>query len=81
MRDFLLKQIFIKNIESELINIGYDPSYAFKGKEKFEYKNFKIFDVTSAQANIIKQLALSVGGDCATHRQVITGQIEKSDYP
>ena len=79
MRDFLLKQIFIKNIESELINIGYDPSYAFKGKEKFEYKNFKIFDVTSAQANIIKQLALSVGADCATHRQVITGQIEKSD--
>ncbi|MBP3846964.1 dihydropteroate synthase [bacterium] len=79
MRDFLLKQIFIKNIESELINIGYDPSYAFKGKEKFEYKNFKIFDVTSAQANIIKQLALSVGADCATHRQVITGQIENSD--
>ncbi|MBO6257349.1 dihydropteroate synthase [bacterium] len=79
MRDFLLKQIFIKNIESELINIGYDPSYAFKGKEKFEYKNFKIFDVTSAQANIIKQLALSVGADCATHRQVIIGQIEKSD--
>ncbi len=79
MHDFLLKQIFTKDIEAELINIGYDNSYAFKGKEKFEYKNFKIFGITSAQGNIIKQLALSAGADCATHKQVITGQIEKSD--
>lgn len=79
MHDFLLKQIYTDNLKKELINIGYDSSYAFKGKEKFEYKNFKIFDVTSVQANIIKQLALSAGADCATHKQVITGQIEKSD--
>ena len=79
MHDFLIKQIYTKNIEAELINIGYDSSYAFKGKEKFEYKNFKIFGITSAQGNIIKQLALSAGADCATHKQVITGQIEKSD--
>ena len=79
MHDFLVKKLSTNNLESELLNIGYDSSYAFKGKEKFEYLNFKIFDITSAQGNILKQLALSVGADCATHKLVITGQIEKSD--
>lgn len=79
MHDFLLKKISNINIEQELLKVGYDSSYAFKGKEKFEYVNFKIFDITSAQGNIIKQLALSAGADCATHKQVITGEIKKSD--
>lgn len=79
MHDFLVKKLDTNNIESELINIGYDKSYAFKGKEKFEYLNFKIFNVTSAQGNIIKQLALSVGADCATHKLVITGEVQNSD--
>ena len=35
--------------------------------------------MTCAQANIIKQLALSVGADCATNKNVITGKIEISD--
>lgn len=79
MHDFLVKKLDTNNIETELINIGYDKSYAFKGKDKFEYLNFKIFNVTSAQGNIIKQLALSVGADCATHKLVITGEIQNSD--
>ena len=79
MHDFLVKKLNTNNIESELINIGYDKSYAFKGKEKFEYINFKIFNITPAQGNIIKQLALSVGADCATHKLVITGEIQNSD--
>ena len=79
MHDFLLKKIYNKDLEKELINIGYDESYAFKGKEKFEYINLKIFDITSTQGNIIKQCALSVGADCATNKQVITGQIDRSD--
>jgi len=79
MHDFLIKKITETDLEQELINIGYDKSYAFKGKEKFEYLNFKIFNVTSPQGNIIKQLALSVGADCATHKNVITGEIQNSD--
>ena len=47
--------------------------------EKFQYKNLKVFGLTPAQANILKQTAISVGADCATHREVITGKIEKSD--
>lgn len=79
MHDFLLKQISSRNLEKELLDIGYDKTYAFKGKEKFEYLNFKIFDISPAQGNIIKQLALSTGADCATHRDVITGKVEFSN--
>ncbi len=79
MHDFLIKKLNTNSLETELLNIGYDKSYSFKGKEKFEYLNFKIFNITSAQGNILKQLALSVGADCATHKQVITGEIQNSD--
>ena len=78
MHDFLLKELTNTDIEKELEIIGFDKSYRHKAKDKFAYKNFKIFDLTVAQANIIKQTALSVGADCATHREVITGKIEKS---
>ena len=78
MHDFLLKELSNTDIEKELEIIGFDKSYRHKAKDKFTYKNFKIFDLTVAQANIIKQTALSVGADCATHREVITGKIDKS---
>lgn len=78
MHDFLLKELHNTNIETELINIGFDKTYTQKAKEKFKYKNFKIFNLTVAQANILKQTALSVGADCGTHREVITGKIETS---
>lgn len=79
MHDFLLKNLSKTDIEKELKIIGYDSSYAFRAKEKFCYKNLKIFKLTCAQANIIKQLALSVGADCATNKNVITGKIDISD--
>lgn len=78
MHDFLLKEITNTNIEDELIKIGFDKSYTHRAKDKFLYKNFKIFNLTVAQANILKQTALTVGADCGTHRDVITGSIEKS---
>ena len=79
MHDFTLKEITNTDITKELETVGFDKSYIFKGVEKFEYKNIKIFSLTPAQANIVKQTAISVGCDCATHREVITGKIEKSD--
>ena len=78
MHDFSFKELKT-NIETELENIGFDKSYIHKAKDKFNYNNFKIFNLTCAQANILKQTALSVGADCATHREVITGRIEFSD--
>ena len=79
MHDFLLKKLSNSDIEKELLNIGYDKSYASKAKDKFEYQNLKIFNLSCAQANILKQIALSVGADCGTHRDVILGKIEQSN--
>ncbi|MCM1338744.1 MAG: dihydropteroate synthase [Muribaculaceae bacterium] len=78
MHDFLIKELHNTEIEHELAEIGFDRSYTHRAKDKFRYKNFKIFNLSCAQANIIKQTALSVGADCGTHREVITGNIENS---
>lgn len=76
---FLIKSISNADWERELELIGFDKSYRHKFVDKFIFRNLKIYDLTTPQANIIKQTALSVGADCATHREVITGKIEKSD--
>ena len=79
MHDFVLRELKNTDIETELNRIGFDKSYAKKAVDKFEYKNIKIYSLSPAQANILKQTAISTGADCATHREVITGKIEKSD--
>ena len=79
MKEFKLMNLSESNIESELEKIGFDSSYKKMASDKFIYKNIKIFDLTPAQVNILKQTALSVGADCASHRDVITGSIKKSN--
>lgn len=78
MNEFIIKEIHNPDIVSEIASVGYDSSYAPVASNKFRYKNLKIFNLTSPQANILKQLALSVGADCATNRDVITCKVEKS---
>lgn len=77
MSNFILKDI--NNIEGELEKIGFDKSYLCKAEDKYQYKNIKIFSLSIPQANILKQTAISVGADCAVHRETITGKIEKTD--
>ena len=79
MNKFVIKEINGDFISEELQQIGFDEGYRFAAKDKFVYKNIKIFNLNPAQANILKQTALSVGADCATHREVIRGGIEISD--
>ena len=79
MHDFVLREIKDASICKEIEKIGFDKSYVHRAAEKFEYKNIKVYNLTPAQANIIKQTAISVGADCATHREVITGKAENSD--
>lgn len=79
MQDFILKEIIGENIVNELERIGFDKSYRIQASSKFKYRNIKIYSLTVPQANILKQTALSVGADCATHRETITGKIETSD--
>lgn len=78
MHDFLVKEVINDNLAEELTDIGFDKTYADRAVKKYLYKNLKVFDLTIPQANILKQTALSVGADCATHREVITGKIELS---
>lgn len=77
--DFVIKQICTSDIEKELSYIGFDEGYRLVAADKFRYKNIKIYNLTSAQANIIKQTALTLGADCATHREVIRGGIDLSN--
>ena len=79
MHDFILKSIVNSDIQTELENIGFDKSYVHRACNKFCYQNIKIYNLSVAQANILKQTALTVGADCATHRETITGRVEKSD--
>ena len=76
---FEIREIISDNISNELQKIGFDDGYRFIAAKKFRYKNLKIYNLNPAQANIIKQTALTVGADCATHRDVITGNIEFSN--
>lgn len=78
-KDFVIKSIKNADWSKELEYIGFDKSYRHKVVDKFLYKNLKIYGLTPAQANIIKQTALSFGADCATHREVITGNVDNSD--
>lgn len=79
MHDFILREIKDTDIKTELSRTGFDKSYIEQASEKYNYKNIKIYDLSPAQANILKQTAISVGCDCATHREVITGKAEKSN--
>lgn len=79
MNDFILKEIKTDDIEKEIEKIGYDKTYTDCGAQKFRYKNIKVYGLTFSQANILKQTALSVGADCATHRETITAKIDKTD--
>ena len=79
MHDFVLKEIINADLNCELEKIGFDKSYIHRAVDKFQYRNIKIYDLVPAQANILKQTALSVGADCATHRETITAKIEKTD--
>lgn len=76
------KSFRIKKINpnaSELSKIGFDKTYVKKGLEKHEFETVKIYGLTPAQGNILKQTALITGTDCAVHRETITGKIDHSD--
>ena len=79
MKNFTVKTINNTDIEKELEEIGFDNTYKKIAKDKFNYLNIKIYDLTIPQANILKQTALSNGTDCAVNRNVLTNSTEKTD--
>lgn len=79
MQKFMVKKILKSELASEFKNIGFDEAYRFKALDKYRFFNLKIYDLTLPQANILKQTALSLGADCAVHRDVLISNIEKTD--
>lgn len=79
MGNFTVKTINNTDIEKELEIIGFDNSYKNIAKDKFNYLNIKIYDLTIPQATILKQTALSNGTDCAVNRNVLTNSTKKTD--
>ena len=74
MENFKLKELVTQDIEHELEKIGFDSSYIKKAADKYRYKTIKIFDLSIAQANILKQTALTLGADCAVNREILTAK-------
>ena len=79
MNRFVMRQVEYNNIQEELASVEFDYSYREKIAEKFRHKNIKIYNLSLAQANILKQTALIFGADCAINREVITGKVQYSD--
>lgn len=63
----------------DLISCGIDPGALPYLEPKLCHKVILLTDVKLFAANIIKQSMLSIGGDAAVHRSVITGKVEYSD--
>ena len=68
-----------KNIIEELNSIKFDSSYIYNAAEKYSGELYKIFSLKPHEANILKQLCLSLGFDCAVSRDTITCSCNETD--
>ncbi len=79
MHSFILRELKTDDLLRELDAVGFDKSYVTAACSKYKYKNIKIFGLKAAQANILKQTALSLGADCATPKNTVSGKIPRAD--
>lgn len=76
---FKVRRILSKNIQKEITDIGFSPSYLNFGVNKHRFLNIKIYNQKPEAATIIKQSALSSGADAAVHRGVLDHSAALSD--
>ncbi len=77
-KQFFISKIFPDCIDKALEDIGFFKGYISKAKDKYNFLLVKIHYLNCAQANTIKQLALSLGADAAVHKGVISSEVEKT---
>ncbi|OGI18595.1 MAG: dihydropteroate synthase [Candidatus Melainabacteria bacterium RIFOXYA12_FULL_32_12] len=77
--NFYIRKITPQSAESVMEDVGFDKHYIKTALSKYQFELVKIHNLSSPAANIIKQLALSIGADAAVHREVITCKVGKSD--
>ncbi len=63
----------------ELARVGTDPASWPIFAAKVRLLVLKADDISTAGANILKQVALAAGGDCAVHRSVASGRVRRSN--
>jgi len=76
---FYIRKITENCAEKVISDIGFEKNYINRAVSKYNYVLLKIHNLSCPQANILKQLALSVGADAAVHREVITCKVENTD--
>ncbi len=79
MSNYFVRKISSESIETVIKDIGFDRNYIKNALKKYDFKLYKVCNLSCPQASIIKQLALSIGADAAVHREVITCKTEKTD--
>ena len=79
MNDEIFIKYYSEDIVRELENIGFSKEYLYFAKDKYYNYNFKVFNLTAAEANILKQTCLSSGFDAAVNRYAVNCKCEASD--
>ena len=67
------------DIKSELESISFDSSYINFALNKYKGQSYKLFGLKPYEANILKQICLSSGFDCAVSKDTVTCKCEKTD--
>lgn len=68
-----------RDVAAELTALGCHPDGTVRMLPKSRMVLLKITDLSAPAAHILKQTALSLGGDAAVHRELITGQVQRSE--
>ena len=79
MNEEIFVKYFSDNTVNELKNIEFSKEYLIFAKDKFDFLKLKVFNLSSAEANILKQTCLSIGFDCAVNRYAVNCKCESSD--
>jgi len=75
----VLNLLYNKDLIEELARIGVDKPAWDIFSAKLENRVIKLEHLPTGLGNILKQTALSLGADCALHRNIITGRRRCSD--
>lgn len=78
-----MQEIIVKkasyDILDELKSVKFDSSYLNVAVNKYKGCAYKLFNLKAYEANILKQLCLSLGFDCAVSRDTVTCKCEYTD--
>lgn len=75
----MLCELASSEVMSEIQKLGVHNDSVKIFEKKSSMTPLKIYDVASPAANILKQEMLSLGGDCAIHKNCVNCKIERSN--